>query len=305
MSNTFFTPITLAADPVGHVVNHLFPGVHDWSLSMHVGQLILAGLLTVLVLWYAASKIKTGPESQGTDRYVTKSKLAHTIEVICSYLRDQTVRPLLGDRTDKMMPFLWTIFFFILFNNLLGLVPLLDIQHIASKNLRENHAAYIGGTATQNIAVTAVLALISFVVVNIAGMRELGIKGYFGHMTGGAPIFVAPLIFVLELMGTFIKPVALAIRLFANMTAGHILLAVLIGFVATGVQMFSKSVVLGGGITLVSFVGAVAINLLELFVAVRQAFVFMFLTAVVISQLSHHHDEHEHHGAHDHEHAHA
>jgi F-type H+-transporting ATPase subunit a len=203
------------------------------------------------------------------------------------------------------MPFLWTIFFFILFNNLLGLVPLLDIQHLFSKNLRDSHSAYIGGTATQNIAVTAVLAILSFLVVNIAGIRELGIKGYFGHMTGGAPIFVAPLIFVLELIGTFIKPVALAIRLFANMTAGHILMAVLFGFAATGVSLLSKSPLLGGGITLASFLGAVAINLLELFVAVLQAFVFMFLTAVFISQLSHHHDEHEHHGEHDHEHAHA
>ena len=303
------TSLTLAADPVGHVVNHVgpswFPFAGGWNFSMHVGQLILAGIITLGILLFAASFIKTGPESAGTERYITRNPVAHIIEVICGYLRDDTVRPLLHGRTDKFMPFLWTVFFFILVNNVLGLIPLLDIQHLLFPGLAESHAAVVGGTATQNIAVTAVLAIIAFLVVNFAGIKELGIGGYLGHMTGGAPMAVAPLIFVLELVGTFIKPVALAIRLFANMTAGHILMAVLFSFVLAGVGLVSSgSPLIGGTITVASFIGAVAINMLELFVAFLQAFVFTFLTAVFISQLAHH-DDHEHHGEHDHEHAHA
>src|SRR5690606_29803762 len=108
------TPLltTLAAsNPVDHVVNQHFHtvrlfGMDVWLWSAHVGNLIVAGFLTVGLLWWAASRIRTGPESEGHDRYVTRSPLAHAIEVVCVYLRDTTVRPLLGERTDRFMPFL-------------------------------------------------------------------------------------------------------------------------------------------------------------------------------------------------------
>src|SRR5262245_21332071 len=95
-----------ASNPVDHVVNkELLKGkfvalANVWLWSAHVGNLVLAGLITILVLWWASTKIRTGPESLGNDRYVTKNSFAHMVEVIISYLRDQTVRPLLGDRTD-------------------------------------------------------------------------------------------------------------------------------------------------------------------------------------------------------------
>jgi F-type H+-transporting ATPase subunit a len=107
----------------------------------------------------------------------------------------------------------------------------------------------------------------------------------------------------IEIMGTIIKPVALALRLFANMTAGHILVAVLFGFAGLGLSG-GMSYAVGGSVTLLSCLATVAIYFLEIFVAFLQAFVFMFLTTVFISQLSHHHD-HEHDEAHGHEHAHA
>jgi F-type H+-transporting ATPase subunit a len=307
---------TLAAsNPVDHVVNQhyksgtLFGMEGVWLWSSHVGTLILAGLLTILVLWWASTKIRTGPESQGTDRFITTSTFAHVIEVICLYLRDTTVRPLLGARTDRFMPFLWTIFFFILFNNLLGLVPFLDITHIIDAVMGK-HAltGLIGSTPTQNLFVTAVLALIAALVINFAGIRELGVGGYLHHLTAGTPWYLWPLMIPIEIMGTIIKPVALALRLFANMTAGHILVAVLFMFATSGLGMLAKAslggVVMGGTISLISIIAAIAIYFLELFVAFLQAFVFMFLTAVFISQLAHH-DEHEHHEGHGHEHAHA
>ncbi|MFO0832069.1 MAG: F0F1 ATP synthase subunit A [Phycisphaerales bacterium] len=323
--------LTLAADnPVDHVVNaaphagwavgNLFGVDGVWLWSAHVGTLLLAGLLTVIVLWWASTKIATGPESMGTNRYITTSRFAHMIEVICLYLRDTTVRPLLEGRTDRFMPFLWTVFFFILFNNLLGLVPFSDTAHLIDK-VTHNHvlSGLLGATATQNLFVTGALAVIAALVINFAGVRELGVGGYLHHLTAGTPWYLWPLMIPIEIMGTVIKPVALALRLFANMTAGHILVAVLFMFAVKGIAMLAGEtvgatavtyepgaggVVLGGAISLVSVVSAVAIYFLELFVAFLQAFVFMFLTTVFISQLSHH-DEHEHHGEHGHEHAHA
>jgi F-type H+-transporting ATPase subunit a len=303
-----------AANPVDHVVNQhffstdLFGMKGVWLWSSHVGNLILSGIITVGVLWFAASKIKTGPASQGTGRYVTSNPFAHMIEVICTYLRDGTVRPLLGDRTDKFMPFLWTIFFFILVNNLLGLVPFTDASHLID-HFAGGHvvSGLLGATATQNLFVTAALALIAALVINFAGVKELGIGGYVKHLTAGTPFYLWPLMVPIEIMGTLIKPVALALRLFANMTAGHILVAVLFSFAVSGIKVLSQAtaggVVLGGGITIVSAAAAVAIYFLELFVAFLQAFVFTFLSAVFISQLAHH--DHEHDDAHGHEHAHA
>jgi F-type H+-transporting ATPase subunit a len=307
--------LTLASqNPVDHVVNEgfwsgrLFGIDNVWIWSAHVGNLVLSGILTILVMSFAAKRISTGPESQGVNRYITRNPVAHAIEVILVYLRENTVRPLLGSRTDRYMPLLWTFFFFILFNNLLGLVPLADIMHLVSHDLHEAHESPIGGTATQNIFVTVALAITAALVINISGLRELGIGGYLKHLTAGTPWYLWPLMVPIEIMGTIIKPVALAIRLFANMTAGHILVATLFMFAIMGIDLLRTAtaggIILGGGVTLISIVAAIAIYFLELFVAFLQAFVFMFLTTVFIAQLSHHHD-HEHEEAPGHEHAHA
>jgi F-type H+-transporting ATPase subunit a len=305
-----------AENPVDHVVNSVFHGAtgelfgmkNVWLWSAHVGNLVLSGIITILLLMYAANRIKTGPESQGMDRYVTKGGFAHAIEVICTYLRETTFRPLLGDRTDKFVGFLWSIFFFILINNILGLIPIADLLHLVDHSGGTHLHGVLGATATQNIFVTAALALIAALVINIAGVRELGIGGYLKHLTAGTPVFLWPLMIPIEIMGSIIKPVALALRLFANMTAGHILVAVLFMFAVQGIGMLKTGtaggVGLGGVISGISLIAAVAIYFLELFVAFLQAFVFTFLTAVFISQLSHH-DDHEHGDAHDHEHSHS
>ena len=227
--------------------------------------------------------------SDGHHRWVTKSRFAHTVEVICGYLRENTVRPLLHERTNMYMPFLWTIFFFILINNLLGLIPLLDAGNLLNPEMAAEHRAFIGGTATQSIYITAALSLMAGLMINFAGLKELGVAGYLKHLTAEAPIFVWPIIIPIEILGTFIKPIALSIRLFANMTAGHILVAVLLGFAADGFANFD---LIGLPVGIVSSVAVIAIYFLELFVAFLQAFVFMFLTTVFISLLAHH-GEHE------------
>ncbi len=293
--------VLAVGDPVGHAIDHPFYEINGWWIwSSNVGNLLLTGLIMLTLGPWIASKIATGHESEGNDRYLTRNPLAHMVEVVCVYLRENTVRPMLGARTETFMPFLWTLFFFVLINNLLGLIPIIDILHLVNHGWEESHRAPFGGTATQSIFVTGVLALISFIVINVSGLRQLGVGGYLKHLTAGTSPALWPLMVPIELMSTFIKPVALAIRLFANMTAGHILTATLFIFAGQGIAMiFGSRVLLGGVVTVPSVLFAFCISFLELLVAFLQAFVFMFLTTVFISQLAHHDDEH----AHDHEHA--
>lgn len=294
--------LTLAAtNPVEHVINHKYLVSENgwWLWSSAQTNLVLSGLIVVGLGLLLARAVSTGPESQGHARYVTRNPFLHMLEVICSYLKEKTISPLLGKRADAFAPYLWTLFFFILVNNLLGMIPLLDAWHLANPEDKKAHMAFIGGTATQSIYVTAVLALLSAVVINAAGVKELGIGGYLKHLTAGAPFFVWPIIIPLEVLGTFIKPAALAIRLFANMTAGHILLAVLMGFAGDG---FASGSVIGIPVGVIALLGTLAIYFLEIFIAFLQAYVFMFLTTVFISLLEHHGDhehEHEHHTAHE------
>jgi len=285
------TFLLASADPVAHVINHPFwiseGGWWLWSTAQ--SNMVITSLIMLFGGLIVAKAVATGNEGDGHARWITKSRFAHMIEVICGYLRESTVRPLLHERTDRFMPFLWTIFFFILINNLLGLVPLLDAHDILAPGMVAEHRAFVGGTATQSIYITAALSLLAGLMINWAGLRELGPAGYLKHLTADAPIFVWPIIIPIEILGTFIKPIALSIRLFANMTAGHILVAVLLGFAADG---FRNLGFIGLPVGVISSVAVIAIYFLELFVAFLQAFVFMFLTTVFISLLAHH-GEHE------------
>ncbi len=300
LSSPLSSLFTMAASsPADHVYNHKFWVSESgyWLWSGNQGNLVLSLVIIVVVgLWFSR-QVATGPASEGAEAYVTKNRFAHALEVICVYLREEFARPLLGARTDKLMPFLWTIFWFILVNNMLGLVPILDLLHLVNSDWRANHATPFGGTATQNIWVTGVLAVIAMVFFNLMAIRHLGVVGFFKHMTAGAPFPASIVVFVLELLGQFIiKPFALALRLFANMTAGHILLATLIGFAG---MVVGKGLLLQGPVTLIAVAGGFAIFLLEVFVAFMQAFIFMFLVTVFIALMDHDHDEHHDH-AHDH-----
>jgi F-type H+-transporting ATPase subunit a len=181
------------------------------------------------------------------------------------------------------MPLLWTYFFLILTANLLGMIPFGSMAGLAGQNSHLLH--YIGGTATANISITGGLALVAFFAVHISGMREQGVGTYWNNFFfGHAPMALAPLMVPLEIIGALVKPFALAVRLFANMTAGHVVLAVLMSFAVVGIQ-------LGGGylgISLASVLGSVVISLLELFVAFLQAYIFTFLTTLFIGAAIHH-----------------
>lgn len=303
-SNALLFPFLALAepDPLEHVVNH--PAIRSssgyWLWSGNQGALVLSGLIVILVGLWVAKKVATGPKAEGAEAYVTKNRFAHLVEVICVYLREDVVRPLLGGRTEKFMPILLAFFFFILVNNLLGLTPIRDVFHAVGV-----HTDWVGGTATQNIWVTAALAIVSALVFNIAAIVRLGPHGFVKHMMGGLPWYMLPialLLLTIEAAGQFlIKPFALALRLFANMTAGHVLIATILGFAGGAIVSGMEGGGWGknGAVTIVSVLAATALMFLELFVAFLQAFVFMFLTAIFISLMDHH-DEHGHEHGHDH-----
>ena len=211
-------------------------------------------------------------------------------------MRDSVIKPVLGKDTARFLPYLLSVFYFILTCNLLGMIPFADIQVVFGKLAMQRETDWIvfGGTATSNINVTIGLAIVSFFVIQVHAFKSLGLGGWAHHLTGGAPLYLLPIMLPIEFMGMFIKPAALAIRLFANMVGGHTMLAVLTMF---GMMAFeaTSSWLLTGSIGVVSTIAAVIISFLELFVAFLQAFIFMFLTTVFIGQMSHHGEEHEDH----------
>jgi len=283
-------------DPTEHVRDVVLLKIGDEPIvTMHMVTLVAVTAIFLLVMMKAAKAIATGPESQGNDRYLTRGRLAQIIEAMVVYLRDEMLAPVLGAKdTRRYLPYLMTLFFFVLFQNLFGLIPVADILHLFGV-----HQTPIGGTATANIMITGALAVLSFFMIELHGFREQGLKGWLLHNCGGlvpGPVYLLPialLVFVVELAGHLIKPTALAIRLFANMFAGHTLMAVLLSFGL--VAHHGGMGLLGiGTISVISGAAAVMVMFLELFVAFLQAFIFMFLTAVFLSLMSHHEQEHEH-----------
>ncbi len=274
-----------AASPLTHVIDHpIITNDSGWYLlTNHMVMMSLAALLMLIIFPLITRPYRDGEHvPTGTRNF---------FEAIMMFIRNDVAKPVLGDETDRFIPYLWTLFFFILFNNLLGLLPLEPITGPLVRMVSGNpHAHAIYGTATANIYVTGTLAFVAWVVIQLAGIRANGLKEYSKHFLGGAPLYMAPIMVIVEIMGMIVKPVALAIRLFANMTAGHILVAVLTGFTTTAAAL-GLGALIGIGIPVV--LGATAIMLLEVFVAFLQAYIFTFLTALFIGQLVVH--EHEHH----------
>jgi F-type H+-transporting ATPase subunit a len=253
--------------PTMHKVVHLprwepflLPGTHievDMSPTKHVIWMLIAAFTVGGLLIFAAN-------AQGRQtRTIGHAKgFAGGIEAMVLYIRNEVIIPNVGHHGNGFVPFLLTLFFFILLCNLWGIFPW-------------------GSTATGNIAVTATLALLTFLVVEGGGMRAQGMGYFRGMLYWNKDINIALRVLLLvvlspiEFIGKFTKPFALAIRLFANMTAGHIVVLALIGMIFT-----FQSYVIGTAPLLM----AVAINMLELFVAFLQAFIFTLLASVFIGQ---------------------
>ncbi len=242
---------------------HVGPYAIDVSPTKHVVFMLAAALIVAVLLITAASGSKKQHATKGRTH-----GFAGTIEAVALYLRNEVVLPNVGHHGEAYVPFALTLFFFILVCNLFGMLP-------------------YGSTATGNISVTATLAIITFFVVEFAGIRANGL-GYLStifYWNKELPIVMRVIMFVvmtpIEMVGKISKPFALMIRLFANMTAGHIVLLALVGLIFA-----FKSWALAG----VPVAMATAISMLELFVSFLQAFIFTLLACVFIGQIraSHH-----------------
>lgn len=281
-------PLLAAGNPVDHVTDK--PILGQWYVSNVTVMLLLGALVTAALVIPAARRITTGGSGSLEDLRA-KGLWANLVESVCLYLREAVFRPVLGDQTDRYTPMLWTLFWFILVSNLLGLIPLLDWTTPLLYEVNNKHG--IGGTATQSIWVTGALAAIAFLFWNGVAFTKDPV-GYLKHLTAGAPWFMWVIMVPVEILGMFVKPLALALRLFANMTGGHILLAVLLSFVTALIQNLGGAA--GYGLAVIPLLGAMAVNVLEILVAFIQAYIFTFLTCLFLGQLVvHEHDEHDEH----------
>ena len=264
-------------NPLHHVVdanylelpwrNYALPRLHlglfDFQITRFMAMELIAALLIAAIIIPLARHVARHP--------VTRGPLMNAFEALILFIRDGIARPAIGGHgADDFVPYLWTVFFFVLFNNLLGMIP-------------------GGASATGNINVTFVLAVITFGVVLFAGMRAMGPLGFWISIVPklDVPPLIKPplwaLLFVIEVAGLLIRHFVLCVRLFANMLAGHLVLAVIFSFILLA----------SGNIWYVvmpaSIAGLVALSLLELFVAFLQAYIFTFLSALFIGTAAHPH----------------
>jgi F-type H+-transporting ATPase subunit a len=240
---------------------HGQPRYLDLSPTRHLVYMLLAAVLVALI-FIPSARIIARQQARGRP----PKGFPGAMEAMALWVRQEVVLPNVGHHGEGYAPFLLTVFFFILAMNLLGLLPW-------------------GATATSNIAVTAALALMAFVVIEVTGMRALGFKGYMKtifYLPPGLPggvggsllkVLLLAVMTPIEIIGKLAKPFALAVRLFANMTSGHVLVLALLGL-----TFLFRSYYVGIGASLL----ATGVMLLEVFVAFLQAFVFTLLTAVFI-----------------------
>jgi F-type H+-transporting ATPase subunit a len=247
---------------------HIGPLVIDLSITKHVAAMMVAATLVAIMMILAARGARR-EQASGAGR--GPKGAANVVEAAVLFVRDEIALRNIGHGGERYVPYIVTVFFFILFCNLLGLIPW-------------------GATATGNISVTAALALMTLFMVEYAGVRELGFRGYMRtifyappglswYMKGPMYIIMTPV----EFLGKLTKPFALAIRLYANMTAGGALVLALTGLLVVAGMANAFWVIPA------PLVMAVAIMTLKLFIAFLQAYVFAVLSAVFIGLIRHAH----------------
>jgi F-type H+-transporting ATPase subunit a len=249
-------------------LNPLEPVTAVPLLTFHIGswQLVLSNQAT-MVLVATAILLLVVPLATRSPKLSPRG-LQNLVESVCVFLREEMARPILGHHTDRYIGFVWSIFFFILTLNLLAMVPTDKIISLIS-----GRPSHLGGPATANIWITGAMAVIAFVMSHVCGIKEHGPIRYLIHLAPPSPKWLLPLVYPLELLSIFIRPFTLAIRLFANIIAGHMVLATVLGLIF----IFSNL-----GVAVVSVAASVALSFLELLVAFIQAYVFAFLTTLYI-----------------------
>lgn len=246
---------------------HFFETAHvefelPWPLSKFIVlQLFAAGMIAFFYI-RLARRVRDGSPPRGW--------FWNALEVMLTYIRNEVARPTLGDHeADKYTPFLWTAFLYILINNLLGIIPFM-------------------GSATGSLWVTGALALCAFAVIHGAAIMKHGpvhyIQSYYPHIDAPGGPLIGLFIAGIEIFGHGIKAFVLAVRLFANIFAGHTVLAVILGFVA---MAKNTHLVLFVPISIGSVIFIVCLSFLELFVAFLQAYVFTYLTSLFLGSTLH------------------
>ena len=260
---------------VGHVALPQWAPVHvgrltvDLSPTKHVVFLLLAAFLVWLTMWLAGRAL----ERQRTRGSGAPKGVASMIEAMVLFVRDDVAIANIGHNGKKFAPYIQTLFWFVLYCNLLGLLP-------------------FGATATGNLAVTGALALTALLTIEVSGLVALGPKGYAKTIvfvpegtTGVTAVLLTLIMIPVELIGKIVKPFALMLRLFANMTAGHFVILSLMGMIFIfGHLSYARWAIAGGSVAFMLFMYA-----LELLVAVLQAYIFALLTSVFIGLMQHEH----------------
>ncbi len=238
--------------PFGKIyLPHLTLMGYDISITRHVVFLWVVAIIAVIVFSKIAGSYKKSLVPKG---------LTNFFEIMIIFVRDEIAKSTIGKGYEKFLPYLLTAFFFILISNFLGLIP-------------------FSATVTSNITVTAVLATLSFFMIQLGGIRKNGFFGYFkGLIPHGIPVALLPIIVVVEILGLFTKPFALAVRLFANMTAGHVVIYALISLIFV-MQSY--------GIAALSIPMALFVYFLEILVALLQAYIFTMLSSLFIGMAVH------------------
>jgi F-type H+-transporting ATPase subunit a len=251
-----------AVDPhSGKVSGPLVLGPVDMTPTKHVVMMWIAAALLLLVVLLATRRRSLVPRG-----------LYNFVEVLVQFVRNEIAVKNIGEKdADRFVPYLVTVFFFILFLNMFGLVP-------------------FAATATANLSVTVALALFTFFITQWTAIRAMGLARFLGHFTGGVPRslwFLWVVMVPVEILGLFTKPFALTVRLFANMVAGHFVILALLGLI------FALNTPV---VALASVPMALAIFLLEIFVALVQAYIFTMLSSLFIGAGLVHHGDHDGHG---------
>jgi F-type H+-transporting ATPase subunit a len=243
----------------------------DWGITKFVVLELMVATTILAIFIPMASRLRGGQPAKG--------RFWNMMEVLLVYLKDQVIVPAIGSPKDAApyVPYLWTLFFFVLFCNLAGLVPWM-------------------GSPTAAMTVTATLAILTLVIVMATGIRRHGAVGFWTGMVPPiegkvGPINLAlalsPLLFVLEIFSFFVKHVSLCIRLMANMFGGSLILAVLCAFIPMAAA--TGWLIIWAPVTALSVAAAIAVYFLKLLVAFLQAYIFTFLTSIYIGMAIHQH----------------
>ncbi|MBI1903577.1 MAG: F0F1 ATP synthase subunit A [Planctomycetia bacterium] len=250
--------------PLGTIAN-LYEPASGFCISKFMLIEVVVAVVLVAVFWRVAKRVGTGAAPTGG--------WWNLFEAMVVFIREQVAKPAIGEHdVDEFVPLLWTLFFFILGCNLCGILPWM-------------------GTPTSAWAVTAALAVMTFGAVVIGGVKHLGPMGFLKNQIPrmDLPLLLSPLkaaIWIVEVVGLLIKHTVLSVRLLANMLAGHLVLLAILGLIVAAQNLPQAQF---GGIAFAAVTGSAVLTLLELFVALLQAYIFTFLSALFIGAAVHHH----------------